>query len=292
MKVWFFGSDKYSQVVLNSLKNWPKIEIKKIITPQTLLSLNLEEQEKPIVGILASFGAIIPKKVLDFPLYGILNLHPSLLPKYRGPSPVQYAILNGDSSTGLTIIKMDEKIDHGPVIAQFEEEILPQDDAETLYFRLFSGGAEALKTILFPYLEGKIFPQPQDESQATYTRKITKDDGFIPFEKLKSALKGENFPPFEVLGFKIQTPAQIEKMTKAFSPWPGTWTKIKLKSPNSNVKSTSSSIQNKNEKWQRLKILKAHLENGKLLLDLVQLEGKKPVKFKQFLEGYPQVEWF
>jgi methionyl-tRNA formyltransferase len=265
MNIWFFGSDKYSQIVLKSLQKDPAIKITKIISPQMMLNLNLEKEERPDVGVLASFGVIVPGEFLNFPKHGILNIHPSLLPKYRGPSPVQTAILNGEQQTGVTIIKMDEKIDHGPIVAQFSEEILPDDTAEKLYFRLFSAGAEVLKTILPAYLEGRIQFREQNHSQATYTKKLTREDGFIPLEKLKAAVKGVNAE-------------LVERQIRAYYPWPGTYTIIKIQNP-------KSKIQNK-----RLKILKAHLENKRLILETVQLEGKKPVSLKQFLEGYPEAK--
>jgi len=267
MNIWFFGSDKYSQVVLKSLQQDKKIKISKVISPNIMLHVVTTKEEQPDVGVLASFGAIVPKKFLNFPKKGILNIHPSLLPKYRGPSPVQAAILNGEQQTGVTIIKMDEKIDHGPIVAQLSEKILPTDTAEKLYFRLFSAGAEALKTILPAYLEGRIQPQEQNHSQATYTKKLNRDDGFIPLKKLKEATAGNN--------------AQIiNQQIRAYYPWPGSWTTIEFQIPKPTDK-------NKNK---RLKILQAHLENKKLVLDQVQIEGKKPVSFKQFCEGYPKVK--
>jgi len=265
MVIWFFGSDKYSQIVLKSLQTDKRIKIGKIVSPQILPTLSLEKEKRPDVGILASFGAIVPKDFLNFPRKGILNIHPSLLPKYRGPSPAQAAILNGERQTGVTIIKMDEEIDHGPIVAQLAEEILPTDTSESLYFRLFSAGAEVLKTILPAYLEGRIELQEQNHSAATYTKRLSREDGFISLEKLKEAIKGANAE-------------FVDRQIRAYYPWPGSWTNLKLKTKN-------SKLNNK-----RLKILKAHLEHGKLVLDQVQLEGKKPVSFKQFCEGYPEVK--
>jgi len=282
MTIWFFGSDKYSQIVLKSLQQNQAIKITKIISPQMILNLNLEKEEKPDVGILASFGAIVPPAILNFPKHGILNIHPSLLPKYRGSSPVQAAILNGERQTGVTIIKMDEKIDHGPIVAQFSEEILPADTAEKLYFRLFSAGAEVLKTILPAYLDGRIQLREQDHSRATYAKKLTRENGFISLERLKEATMGNNA---EI----------VERQIRAYYPWPGTYTIIKFKIQSANWQTKfkiqptgwliKSKIQNK-----RLKILRAHLENERLVLDTVQLEGKKPVNFQQFRQGYPEVK--
>lgn len=253
-KIIFFGSDQYASIVLKLLQKDKHFEIIKVITNRKdLLKVKLIKPQ-PNVGVLASFGTIVPKEILSFPKKGILNIHPSLLPKYRGPSPVQAAILAGDKQTGVTIIKLDEKVDHGPIVAQFTEDIRPNDTAKSLYQRLFTQGTEVLKTILPAYLEDRIELRPQNHSQATYTKKLTRDDGKINWEK---------------------TVDYNERFIRAISPWPGTWTPAKL--PGKPAP-------------KRLKILKVHLEDGELVLDTVQLEGKKPVTFKQFQEGYPEAK--
>lgn len=254
-KIIFFGSDKYSQIVLNAIKKDGRFRIIR----------NLKN--KPDVGVLASYGKILPSEILAIPKYGILNIHPSLLPKYRGASPVQAVILAGDKETGVSIIKMDERVDHGPIVAQFTEKILPDDTAESLYQRLFTSGAEVLLTILPVYLNGQIESRRQDDSQATYTKKLTREDGFVPPKMLKTAMEG-NGASF------------VSRFIRAMFPYPGAWSLVDLRS-------TISDDRRLLLKLKRLKILKAHLENGKLVLDLVQLEGKKPVSFKQFQEGYP-----
>lgn len=254
-KIFFYGSDKYSNIVLDALKK------------DDLFLIVEDIKDKPDVGVLASYGRILPLEELKKIPYGILNLHPSLLPKYRGSSPVQTAILNGEKITGVTIIKMDEQIDHGPIVAQSKENILPVDTAERLYKRLFVAGAETLKTILPAYLEGKIELQPQDHSQATYTKKLTRDDGKIDWKK-----------PAEYL----------ERFVRAMSPWPGAWVQLLPEWTCGEHSRTSRRVSE--EQAKRLKILKAHLENNKLILDQVQLEGKNPVTFKQFCEGYPQAK--
>lgn len=274
-KIIFFGSDQYSVLVLNQLVSDKRLKLKAVVTHTTpcLVEtyakilfevkfttakkfdkkfLERTKKLKPDVGVLASFGKILPKEVLNIPKHGILNIHPSLLPKYRGPTPVPTAILNGEQETGVTIIKMDEKVDHGPILAQFKEEIKPDDTAESLYERLFTAGAKVLTTILPAYLEGKIELRKQNHSQATFTKKFTRDDGKINWKKSDV--------------FK-------ERFIRAMHPWPGAWTEVQLK---------------KGKK--RLKILKAHLEANKLVLDKVQLEGKKPVTWKQFQEGYPEAK--
>lgn len=245
-KIVFFGSDKYSEIVLKALQKDDRFQVVKSL------------ENKPDVGVLASYGKTLSKRILKTPKHGILNIHPSLLPKYRGASPVQAAILAGEKETGATIIKIDEKIDHGPILAQFKEEIKPDDTAESLYKRLFTAGAKVLTTILPAYFEGKIQLREQNHSKATYTKKLTRDDGKIDWSK----------------------PADYnERFIRAMFHWPGAWCWVidrRLKSATPEIK--------------RLKILKAHLEKGKLVLDQVQLEGRKPVIWKQFQEGYPQAK--
>ena len=278
-KIVFFGSDQYSVIVLNQLCGDKRFKIASVVThspspveryARTVFEIKFigcrrfdKEFFKQIralntdVGILASFGRVLPKETLAIPKHGILNIHPSLLPKYRGPTPVPTAILNNEKETGVSIIKMDEKVDHGPILAQFKERIKPDDIAESLYRRLFATGAKALKTILPAYFEGRIEFREQDHLKATYTKKLVREDGKIDWKR----------------------PADYnERFIRAMYPWPGAFTNVKLKI--------------KNEKLiKRLKILKARLENSKLVLDQVQLEGKKPVTWKQFKEGYPETEF-
>ncbi len=284
-RVIFFGSDKCSVIVLNQLVNDSRFKIvgvatlepkpkgrKREVTPnpveeytKTLFeikffpikrfdqkSINQFKKLKADVGILAWYGKILPKEILAVPKYGVLNIHPSLLPKYRGPSPVQDAIINGDQEAGVTIFKMDEQMDHGPIVAQFKEEIKSNDTAESLYERLFTLGGQVLTTILPSYLESQIKLRPQNHRQATFTRILNRDSGKIDWTLADQ---------------------QIERLIRAMHPWPGAWTLLRSPSFEGQAK--------------RLKILEAHLEKGKLILDRVQLEGKKPVAWKQFQEGYP-----
>ncbi len=252
IKIIFFGSKIYSSPILKILKKDKKIEIIRIIEDKNSLTRLKSLKEQPDVAILAAFGAILPKEILNLPQKGILNIHPSLLPQYRGPSPAQTAILNGDKQAGVTIIKMDKEIDHGPILAQTKEEIKGDDTAQSLYLRLFIIGTEILTTILPAYIEDKIEVRQQDHTQATYTKKLSRNDGKIDWKKPNQYL---------------------ERFIRAMFPWPGAWTDIKI-----------------NGQTKRLKVLKAHLEKNKFLIDQVQLEGKNPVTFKQFQEGYPQVK--
>ena len=245
----------------------------------------LKDNLQADLGILASYSQIIPMSVIKAFPHGILNIHPSLLPKYRGSSPVQAAILNGDNQTGVSIIKLDEKLDHGPIVTQFKEEILADDTSETLRNRLFEKSAQVLVELLPAYMQGKIHPKVQNEKEASITTQIKKEDGYIPQETLRAALIGKTpAKPWEIKFIKnfsvIPTPHTINCFTRAMTPWPGAWTFVRL-----------SNAQGQETK--RLKILKVHTEeipstkNNKLILDEIQLEGKNKVSWKQFSEGYP-----
>ena len=135
----------------------------------------------PDLSIVVAYGKIIPEEILNIPKLGSLNIHYSLLPKYRGASPVESAILAGDEETGISIQKMEYKMDAGPIIAQEKIQILPDEKASELRTRLIKIGGELLVKILPDFIEGKIDPIPQDATQATHCKKIKKEDGLINF---------------------------------------------------------------------------------------------------------------
>lgn len=190
------------------------------------------------LAVIAAYGKILTEKELNSPKYGSINVHPSLLPKYRGPSPIQAAILNGDKVSGITIIKMDQAVDHGPIIYQERIELSDKDNFDTLSKKMFVGAALILPQVIKDFVAGKIKPVRQDHAHAKFCQRIKKEDGYFDIN---------NPPPAEVL----------DRMIRAYYPWPGVWTK-----------------------WQD-KIVK-FLPEG-----LLQMEGKKPISFKDFLNGYP-----
>lgn len=205
------------------------------------------------LGIVASYGKIIPQSVINHFPKGILNIHPSLLPKYRGASPIQHQIIDGLKETGVTIIKMDAQMDHGPIVSSFKNEIEETDTFPTLRRELFERSAQFLIELLPNYLDNKINLKKQDEADATFTKIIKREEGLVDLVK--------------------DNPQEIERKSRALAPWPGIYTFVDL-----------------DGKKLRLKILSLHLEGGKLILDKVQLEGKKPVKFDEFKRGYPQMK--
>jgi methionyl-tRNA formyltransferase len=158
---------------------------------------------EPDLVVVAAYGQILPQSVLDIPEYGCLNIHPSLLPSYRGATPVPAAILAGDLETGVTIMKMDAGMDTGPIVSQFIVHIEPDDTSESLGRRLADAGARLLDEILDVWFDGTLVPVPQDDSLASYTRPITKGDGLIDWR---------------------MSAVELERRVRAYQPWPGCYT--------------------------------------------------------------------
>jgi methionyl-tRNA formyltransferase len=156
------------------------------------------------IGVIAAYGRIIGPKTLSKLNNQIYGIHPSLLPKYRGPSPLQQQILDGITETGVTIFKIDLGEDTGPIVMQEKEVILPIDTKITLGERLFAKGAELILKSQIP--NPNEVPIPQDNNQATYTKKFTRQDGFVNY--------------LEIENCKLK----ISRMKRAFFPWPGVWT--------------------------------------------------------------------
>lgn len=195
------------------------------------------------VAVVVAYGKIIPQSVLDSVPHGFVNIHPSLLPKYRGASPIQSAMLAGELTTGVTVMVLDAEMDHGPILAQRTVDILDDDTAASLHHSLACEGADVLLSVLPDYLAGKLTPQPQDHAAATVTTLLEKDDGKIDW----------------------RSPAEyIDRHIRAMTPWPGAWTDITGK---------------------RVKVLKAHLVEQQLHVDVVQPEGKQPMDYGTYLRG-------
>lgn len=153
----------------------------------------------PDVVIVAAYGKILPKAILDFPKFGCVNVHASLLPKWRGASPIQCAILNGDAATGATIMLMDEGVDTGHILSQREVQIEPDDTAESLSTKLSISGAQLLAETLPEYLAGNLKAVAQKDEEASYTRMINKEDGELKFTR---------------------DAAGLERRVRAYYPWP------------------------------------------------------------------------
>lgn len=261
--------------------------VPKFFNPSNILKNKINAD----VGVLASYGKIIPSEVINHFPYGIINIHFSLLPELRGAAPIPATLILGKKEAGVTIFKIDEILDHGPIISQFREEIHPEDTTGILMVRLFERSAEVLSTLIPAYLAGKITPREQDHDKATFARMIIKEDAYIPPEFLNAALEGESFKGKWKIDFikdysLIPSAYSLERFIRAMQPWPQAWTYVQL----------GQSAKDKEQR--RLKILESHLESSpstnshlqstKLVLDEVQLEGKTPVTWKQFKEGHPE----
>jgi methionyl-tRNA formyltransferase len=181
---------------------------------------------KPDLIVVVAYGHILPQTILDLPQFGCLNVHTSLLPKYRGAAPIQWAIANGETETGVTVMKMDAGLDTGPILSQQRTPILPEDDSATLHDRLARLGADLLLETIPGYVEGKIQPQDQPTEGASHAPKIKKEDGRIDW----------NLPA-----------KTIWNRLRAFTPWPGAFTYWK----------STSNIQHPTFNIHLLKIWKA-----------------------------------
>lgn len=200
-RVLFFGSGKLSGEYLRTLQG-PDFEIVKVIgknipSVSELKALNAD------IGIIAYYGKIIPEKILEIPKKKILNIHHSLLPRWRGPSPVQSAILAGDKKTGVTIAVATKRIDAGSIVSQKEINVAPRETYQELERRLIDVGSKLIRESLPLYIADKITLKPQDDSKTTYSKILTKEDGRIYWSR-----------PAE----------EIERMVRALNPWPGVWT--------------------------------------------------------------------
>lgn len=160
---------------------------------ETLLAL------KPDVGVVVAYGRILPAWLVDLPRLGCVNVHPSLLPKYRGASPIQAAIRQGDRTTGVTVLRVTPELDAGEILGQREVPILPEDTAGTLAERLAREGASLLLEVLEALQRGQLAGKPQDPAQATYCGKLTKEDGRIRWEG---------------------SAEEVERLVRAMNPWP------------------------------------------------------------------------
>lgn len=220
----------------------------------------------PDVIVVAAYGLILPPEALAVPPFGCLNIHPSLLPRHRGPTPIPAAILSGDDCTGVSIMLMDQGVDSGPVLAQRRVEIAPQDTAGTLAAKLSQMGADLLVDTLPRWLSGSIVPQPQREADATHTRLISKADGEIDW----------GLPAY-----------QIWRRVRAYNPWPGCYTTWKGK--RLRINDALPMPGDRGEPGQVLPLddgeVAMQTGEGILMLLSVQLEGKKQMCADEFLRG-------
>jgi methionyl-tRNA formyltransferase len=245
----------------------PIIQPEKLRQPEAMDQLRLWN---PDLIVVAAFGQILRKDVLDLPRFGCINVHASLLPRWRGAAPINAALLHGDEETGVTIMKMDVGLDTGPILSQRSMRLTPDDTAGSAFEALSGLGAELLIDTLPDYLSGKIQPVPQPEEGATYAPMLKKEEARLDFTR-----------PAE----------ELERRIRAFNPWPGAFMDFNgalLKVHRAHVE------QGKAEAGQRLvyRDQPAVGAGGRLLiLDEVQPSGKKPMSGKSFLSGARNWAW-
>jgi methionyl-tRNA formyltransferase len=303
-RVVFLGTPDFSVPVLQSLIDHPDLDVVGVVTqpdrpagrgqhtiasavkqhaeqlglpifqPETLRPSEAVEHLRawtPDIIVVAAFGQILRQPVLNLPPHGCINVHASLLPRWRGAAPIQYAVRAGDTETGITIMKMDPGLDTGPMLAQRAIPIAQDETGATLHDKLAALGAEMLPSVLTSYLAGDISPRPQPDEGVTLAPSLKKAEGQIDW---------------------TQTAVQIDRQVRAFYPWPGTYTflgsdPIKIIKgspvPESGLAQAPGTIL---------------LEKGSLAIQTgaglyvpleVQPAGKKPMSSQSFLAGHPAI---
>jgi methionyl-tRNA formyltransferase len=215
--------------------------------------------------IVAAYGKILPKWLLEATKYASLNVHGSLLPRWRGASPIQAAILNGDLQTGATIMIMDEGIDTGPIISSMAVKIDPDETAKSLSKKIAAAGSELLNATLPDYLKGKLKPQAQSESDATYSGLIKKEDGLLDLDQ-----------PAEILERKI----------RAYNPWPVCffdWNSTRFRVYKAEV--SNEKKLGKNQRGTHKNYPAIGTSTNDLILLEIQPSGKNKIDGKAFLNG-------
>jgi methionyl-tRNA formyltransferase len=221
---------------------------------------------KPDAIIVVGYGRIIPQWMLDLPPLGNINLHASLLPKYRGAAPIQWAIANGETVTGVTTMRLDSGLDTGGILLQREIPIAPEDTAETLAPRLAQIGADLMIETLHGLQAQTIQPRAQNHAEATLAPILKKEDGLIDFSR----------PAGEILN-----------RLRGFQPWPGAFTKFRGKQLQIlGAKAANEKVAQGELHVTADRLLAGAGKNSSLELREVQLEGKKPTSARDFIHGY------
>ncbi len=290
----FFGTHDFAATILQGLIDSPLFDIqlvitqpdrpagrkKELISPPTKIlaeqhNIPVQQPERLKIedlrlktydlAIVAQYGLLIPKSILDIPKYGTINVHTSLLPKYRGASPIQSALINGEEKTGVSIMLMDKGMDSGPILLQKEIYIAPDDTYLDLDKKLADVGLQALMETILGYIEGSLKPIPQDESQVTLCSKLSREDGEVNWQN---------------------TAQEIYNQYRGMTPWPGVWTtwndkRLKLLKISPAEKSFSpGKVVVDSDK------LYVGTSDNSIEIHELQLEGKKAMDSKTFVNGF------
>jgi len=300
IRLWFFGTSDFAVPIFERLANDSRFTITAVVTQpdrpvgrkailtappiktaaqaHTIPVFQFEQvksddafaqlKEQPVdLAIVASFGQIIPQRVLDLSPHGFINVHASVLPFYRGASPITAAIKNGDAETGITIMLMDARMDHGPILAIEREPITENDTTETLSARLAKRGAALLLETVFRYLDGDLKPQEQDHARATTVKLLRREDGLIDWTQPAEA---------------------IERTVRAYDPWPGTYTIVDGK----RLKILQTAVGPQTDRTPGTFFLNENRltvacgERSSLLIQKLQPEGKPVMDDIAYLRGH------
>lgn len=298
MKIVYFGTPEFALKPLESLLKEENIEIlavvtqpdkaqgrKKILTPPPVKELaksrnlkiiqpknkkelksELDKLEQADFFVVIAFGMILSENILNIPKFGSINVHASLLPKYRGASPIQESLINGDEETGISIMKIDKELDHGDIFLIRRLSIDAEDNFETLSSKLSELAASILPHVISDIADGNLKTISQNHEKASYCHKINKEDGKIDFHV---------------------SAQEIKNMIRAYTPWPRVYTTLK----NKKLKIIASDVENEEnlspgEFKIENKVLKIGTKKGVLIPKILQLEGKKEMDVKSFINGY------
>jgi methionyl-tRNA formyltransferase len=248
---------RHMQLTAPYIKTWAEMKGIEVFQPESLKGLTTDSPlhtKKYDLFIVSSYGKIIPEDILNLPAHGVLNVHPSLLPKYRGPSPIESALLDGVLTTGVSIMKLDKEMDHGPILAQSAFMVHASSNAGTLEVSCGQLGGELLVSILPHYLEGSLIPKEQDHTQATVCKKITKDLGLIH------------------LNDDIDI---IRRKYRALNPWPMLYFFIEHNGKDTRVKVNAVELVEEKES-----------QSTRDYIISVTPEGKKEMDWESFKRGY------
>ncbi|MGN1313479.1 MAG: methionyl-tRNA formyltransferase [Lachnospiraceae bacterium] len=244
----------------------PVFQPAKIKTPEAVEVLKGYQAE---LFVVAAFGQILSREILEMPKYGCINIHASLLPKYRGAAPIQWAILEGEKETGVTLMQMNEGLDTGDMLAKCKVSIEEGETGETLFDKLTQAGARLLIDTLPAIEAGTILPEPQDDSKSSYAPMIKKEMGLLDWTQ----------------------PAQkLERMVRGLNSWPSAYTYLNGKSMKiweAKAEEAESSLPAGTVTQVTKEEIKVQTGEGWLILKSIQLEGKKRMEVKAFLLGYP-----
>ena len=269
-------SGRGKQLAATPVKRYAQDRGLPVRQPASLRPPQVQEElasHSPDVIAVAAYGLFLPAGTLEMPPLGCLNVHPSLLPRYRGPSPVASAILDGGPVTGVTVMKIDEGMDTGPIVARRETTIVPKESAQELTLRLFQMGASLLVEVLPAWERGEIQPCPQDDSQAAVTRRLSREDGEIDW------------------GLDA---VRIARQVRAYQPWPGSFTRWRgrllkvidasaTESPDA-TPSPPGSVVSLPDRG-----IGIATGDGVLAVRRLQLEGRRVVDTAEFVQGYPDL---